>query len=663
MPAQLNDSACTLCHPASGKSLAVEDAHRHPYNNPAFNAGVNLTVTSVEGGTGAGGNHQAGDPIQATFTVKDDAGVDLQINSLTRFQMILVGPTSNTQWVLGNINAFDFAFRKSTPFTGNGTIDTPTVGGGSAGEILAIVFTGDNTFSVIGSVSGSLAAGLTVPDGGGNTGNLTYGGVTFKITDGSTNFAAGDRFYFEVVPLASSYTMHVPVDITFELVGDATSGADVFTVGNTPLYWGRQTVFERTALNPGTVLTAGAAVLGRYVAADKAALDAAGIAVGDRVVLNTGEANGEYLTIGRIQTTDDVTGDDLGTADRVWFTTALRYAHSTGAAIQEVTLTARREGVDYNVSNADAGELTLIASRFAAGNPVVVSYRTNGLFGFYRSPGDTLQAVYSAPAADSDDIDATWGDWKGLPLISGTYTVGMWANRDFTLTPLQILTATEGWNNFTSENTTYRIISPPATKGFLFGSATAVESRSMISSGDNCNRCHDDIVFHGFGRRGLETCLLCHSIPGVEDGPKYTFNSWYVGATPGATMDFRMLLHKAHMGKELSKADEYEAIGVFLGTPYPFQAMEIGFPAQPGGAKDCSTCHGTSDAWKEPAARDHESQETPTQVWYTSCNSCHDSDTAVAHANLETDENGVEACAVCHGPGAEFNVEMMHKVR
>ncbi|MBI2266749.1 MAG: hypothetical protein HYU64_16570 [Armatimonadetes bacterium] len=661
MQAQANDLECVRCHTSSGTSLSVQDVHTHPWSNSTFNTGVNVNVTAVGGGSGAGGRHQAGDPITTTFSVTNDAGANLNINGLTRFQMIVVGPTSNTQLILPNINVFDFSFRKSKSFTGNGAISTPTVGSEAVQQTLALVCTATNTFDVIGSVSGTLKTGLAVPDGGGNTGSVTYAGVTFKITDGSTNFAEGDRWYFEVVPTAGTYTTYVPDDIVWERIGAATGGANVLSVANVPLYWGRQDVYERTTVSAGTALGASHLALGRYVVANAAALPA--VAVGDKVVIANGTAAEEYLEVGRIQTTDDITGADLGTSDRFWFTTALRYDHAAGESIAEVTLTAKREGIAYTVSDASAGQITLVAGKFTAGNPVVVSYRTYGRFGKRRAPGDTRQDVFPAAAADTDDIAQSWGDWKGLSFVDGTYTVGMWANRDFTVTPLGALTTVESWNNFASNNTTYRMISPPATKQFLYGSATALTPRTIISSGDYCDTCHGTLQAHGFGRRGLDTCLLCHSIPGTEDGPKYSFSSWYIGPTQGQSVDYRSLLHKAHMGKNLANAGTYVVNGVFLGTPYPVSYEAVGFPAMPGKAKHCDTCHGTSTAWKEPADRSHPTQQgAPLRQWNAVCGSCHDSNAAQAHIALNTSA-GTETCFVCHGQGREYDVEVMHKNR
>jgi hypothetical protein len=82
------------------------------------------------------------------------------------------------------------------------------------------------------------------------------------------------------------------------------------------------------------------------------------------------------------------------------------------------------------------------------------------------------------------------------------------------------------------------------------------------------------------------------------------------------------------------------------------------------GVGNCATCHGTSTAWQEPAPRDHPmGQDLPTRSWRATCGSCHDSDAAAAHIDVQTSAMGQESCAVCHGPGRELDVVLVHKVR
>jgi hypothetical protein len=659
MVPQLNDSECVQCHPVSGNTLSTVDAHRHPYTNPNANTGVNVTITGVGGA--ASGNHQAGEPIQVTFDVKDDAGTDLQVHQTTRFQAIAVGPTSNPQWVLPNADLFDMTLRKMTGFVGNGTASTPVVSSAAVAQTIAVVFTSATAFDLVGSVTAPVI-GQTIGAASGAQASVDYAGVQFLLTQGSTAFANHDRFYFEVVPTAPSYSVTIPRNLTFERLGAASGAAQSLPAGNLPIYWGRQTVFERTALvGAATTTGADAVAMQRYLVIDQATFG--GVAVGDRVVIGAG-ATEEYAQVSYIQTTDARTGADLGPNDRFFFNFHLRYDHGSGTPVQEVTLTTKKEGRDYTLATTNATAIDLLAGQFGAGNPIVMSYRSHARFGWYRAPGEPLHAVYTPATGDSDDLGAEVGDWTGLPLVDGTYTVGIWTHKDFTVTPLDQVTTTESETNLATDNTTYRMISPPATLDFLFGAAASIAPRQLIDEA-SCTRCHGEILAHGNGRRGVATCVLCHASPGMEDAPLYNFNGWYIGQTPGVTMDFRTMLHKIHMGRELTNAADYVVNGIYLGVPYPVDFAHAGFPQMPGGASNCATCHGAdSDTWKAPAWRDHPTANAgPVRTWAVVCGSCHDSDPVQAHMAANTSSFGYESCEVCHGAGSGVSVEKVHRAR
>jgi OmcA/MtrC family decaheme c-type cytochrome len=164
--------------------------------------------------------------------------------------------------------------------------------------------------------------------------------------------------------------------------------------------------------------------------------------------------------------------------------------------------------------------------------------------------------------------------------------------------------------------------------------------------------------FHGNGRHGVETCLMCHSVAGAEDHPQYRTDT--APETPGVAVNFRVMLHKIHHGAELANASSYTVVG-FGGSEHTYEHLE--FPALPDGTKNCTKCHGTSDAWTEVAGRDHPTDQTlPAREWRAVCTTCHDDDVAAAHVEAQT-AGGVETCSVCHGEGAEFGVEVMHKPR
>lgn len=653
---QPNDAECAICHRDTGGLSPIKERHTHPVNNTALNPGLNIKILSV-----GSGNFAAGQSIPMSFAVTNDAGTNVSLHNITRIQFMMVGPTENPQVVAPAVQPFDSAFRKSASFTGNGTASKPALSGGAVAQTIGVIFSSATAFSVTGSTTAK--TDYTLGASSGDYLDVTYAGLTFRVTQGSAAFAAGDRFYFDAWPTANSYDMNLPVDIAHELLGySAGASAVTLPVGNIPLYWGRQTVWERTAVGTTTNLIKAAAVFDRLIVADNAV---AALVLNDKVVIDAGLATEEYAQVGRIQTASDyIPFIDLATDDRIYFTTALRYAHAAGGTIAKATLTSKREGVHYTVADAANGEIVLHEGAFGTQRPVVVSYRTDARFGWKRSASDSLQDVFQPAAADSPEVGQEAGDWVGLQLLEGTYTLGAWAHKDFSVTVAGGLSGTvRAWDDISVDDTTYRTITPAATAKVLYGGATIIKNRSIISSPSNCETCHDKVQAHGNGRMGLETCLMCHASPGIEDGPKYSFSTWYTPASPGVAMEFRSLIHKVHMGKELAKKDEFEMVGVFLAKPYTVTLEDKGFPGMPDGAKNCVQCHGANNpAWEAPAVRSHPQQSVPVRTWTVSCGSCHDSDAAGAHFKAQT-SNGQESCEVCHGPGREVNVKVSHKIR
>ena len=436
---------------------------------------------------------------------------------------------------------------------------------------------------------------------------------------------------------AGPWNLNLPDVVNLEIIGTSTAAiGDVFTVARLPIWnltGAATSVFVRTATGAATTLGAAAAALQNYVDVQSAA----GFGRNDYIVVDDGAAGlQEYL---RVQLVD---------GNRLWFAGAatagyqpgLRSAHAAGASVTKVTLTMKTINTDYTVAGA-SGVITEM-TEFGAGAVVLASYTTDFV----------MPAVYGPPLNDSPDIGPAGGKWKGLPLVPGTYTVGVWGSRTLTLTS-------------NGESNSYRSTSPPATVDFLVGSATAIVPVSIIASSAACYNCHTDVYGHGGGRRGVETCLLCHGNAGSEDRPRYVAAN--APATAGASIEFRVMLHKVHMGVDLPDGASYGVVGFGAGAyPNNFAVVsfaDVEFPAMPSGVKDCRACHGASNAWQSPADRSHPAATTPTGAWQTSCGSCHDSGTARAHFAVMTDSNGSESCAVCHDPGRDRDVVLVHTVR
>jgi hypothetical protein len=309
-----------------------------------------------------------------------------------------------------------------------------------------------------------------------------------------------------------------------------------------------------------------------------------------------------------------------------------------GATVKEVTLTPVTSGVHFSV-NAAAGQVTELVE-FGDGRTVVVTYTTDFV----------LPATYPLALNDTPGLGEESGEWAGKPLVDGTYSLGIWSSRNLTL-------------NLYGESNSYRSSSDARSLDFLVGAASRIEPYALISSGTNCFNCHQELAFHGFGRRNYESCVLCHGTAGSEDRPQYVAGN--APETPGVTVNFSTMLHKIHMGVELDNARSYDVIGHGSGA-YPnnfgvTNFADVLFPALPGGVRNCDKCHG-NDAWHEPAPRAHPTdQGAPIKRWAAVCASCHDSTDAQAHISVQTDAMGNESCGICHGPGEDEDVERAHK--
>jgi OmcA/MtrC family decaheme c-type cytochrome len=165
-----------------------------------------------------------------------------------------------------------------------------------------------------------------------------------------------------------------------------------------------------------------------------------------------------------------------------------------------------------------------------------------------------------------------------------------------------------------------------------------VEIRDVIND-RSCNACHDEINFHGGSRRGLPTCVLCHT-PSYEDVTN-------VNPETGNTIDMRVMVHKIHTGSLLPS--------VKGGTPYRFVGNRnvvhdysmVHLPSEPN---NCAKCHETN------ATQSQTYLTTPSR---TACGACHDN---VNFATGENHANGLpqfndNSCAQCHIPQGETDFD------
>ena len=179
------------------------------------------------------------------------------------------------------------------------------------------------------------------------------------------------------------------------------------------------------------------------------------------------------------------------------------------------------------------------------------------------------------------------------------------------------------------------------------GATTGLFSREIVKTG-TCNACHGNLALHGGARRETQECVTCHN-PGSTD------------ANSGNTVDYRVMIHKIHMGEDLPS--------VVAGTDYCIYGFgdslncysDVVFPQD---VRNCSNCHDADDPATPQAAN-----------WYTeptreACGSCHDDVNFVTgEGHAENDlGSGIIAdntqCAGCHvsSPNSPIEVRQAHRV-
>jgi hypothetical protein len=441
-----------------------------------------------------------------------------------------------------------------------------------------------------------------------------------------------------------SYTFLLPERLYYEPVGtssDSTLG-ETFSTNRAP-HWNVSGAATQLLLRTGTgassTLAANAAINQNYL--DLVSGGGANFAKNDYILIDGGNAAlREILKVQQVE------------GDRLWFSSAysqnyakgVRLPHLLGTQVEVALVTRDGNGNEVPIPAASwsldpSTGLITETSEFGAGE-VLVTYTSDFL----------VPANYPGAFNESPELDQSWGDWIGLPVLSGTYNIGIWGRRD-----LPFVVNVGG----VTEATTYREAGDAGHVAVRFGNATEIEEIARTDGGASCTSCHTDIQFHGGGRRGYSTCILCHGTAGAEDAARYVYANG--AATPEVTIDFRTMLHKIHQGKELNAGADYQVAG-FGGNPHSYE--HVGFPLMPGGTSNCASCHGSdTSAWLEPSERNHPDAMLPTRSWRAAYASCHDATAAIAHIDANTAPSGSEACAVCHGVGKDHDVRSSHNVK
>lgn len=179
--------------------------------------------------------------------------------------------------------------------------------------------------------------------------------------------------------------------------------------------------------------------------------------------------------------------------------------------------------------------------------------------------------------------------------------------------------------------------------------------RREVVSDATCNGCHQDLSFHGGGRRSVEYCVMCHNANLVGGATPPTQPGQVVEAE---SVHFAPLIHRIHSSPDITfptgvsrceachlpETNGSPTFAERLPTLSRRLTCEISNPDPDAGITQCDIQH-VEDVFTLP--------ETST------CTSCHQSPAALAHAQTNSTE-GAEACAVCHGAGRPQDVALMH---
>ncbi|HEY1242440.1 MAG TPA: OmcA/MtrC family decaheme c-type cytochrome [Bryobacteraceae bacterium] len=238
---------------------------------------------------------------------------------------------------------------------------------------------------------------------------------------------------------------------------------------------------------------------------------------------------------------------------------------------------------------------------------------------------------------------------------TGTYSVGLEGRRTFTVLPG---TKQEQTISYGAKNVVFDF-SVDASK---------VQPRRQVVALAKCNTCHVNLSLHGENRNQIEQCVLCHN-PSMDDSP---VRSQAVNAAdknlPPQGVNFAMMIHKIHRGETMQEDGATYIIVGNGGSHNDFSDVRYPVMGPTGGVADtakCDMCHVNNSEASFPigqnAVADQQGKWNPTAPATTNaCTACHIKTSTFAHAAANYDPKFGESCDVCHGVGADFDVQKMH---
>lgn len=201
---------------------------------------------------------------------------------------------------------------------------------------------------------------------------------------------------------------------------------------------------------------------------------------------------------------------------------------------------------------------------------------------------------------------------------TATHTVAVYGNRN--------LSAFQLGTNYAS-----------ATLNFVPNGSPVTVTRDVVRD-KACNKCHENLAFHGGSRVGVALCVMCHTPQSVDP------NS-------GNTVNFPKMVHEIHMGAAAPNAQAGNPYRIYGFNGYSDWA-DVEFPGSSSAndPRNCTACHDQSSG-----AAQADAFLTPNRQ---ACGGCHDNvnfATGLNHVNLpQLDDTH---CANCHIPQGDLPVD------
>jgi hypothetical protein len=296
----------------------------------------------------------------------------------------------------------------------------------------------------------------------------------------------------------------------------------------------------------------------------------------------------------------------------------------------------------------------------AAGMSPTVTFSISDDSGNAIPPGqmNSLQLVMAGPTGDytsSVSESATGATAAGsgsyaytfkatIPAnAAGTYVIGIEGYRNITVLPGTVQAQTV-------RDVGYNQLYPFSVDG------SPVTPHTLDNAQQDCNACHYRISAHGGIRENVQYCLVCHNPTATDASVRPA------SANPPQSIDFPVLIHRLHTGATAPAGGQMTPFVVygFGGSVNDFSGVLF-----PGNLADCGKCHvNLTDFPPVPATRvavnNPRDYINPTPPTTAACTACHTTQDASAHADVNTSPTLGESCAVCHGQGATFGVDVVH---